>query len=96
VELQAINEMQHMGWLAEELAALGQDLPLEHHKVDLSQELPSMLQADVKLEKGTAEMYGKYLQWIEEPELRGLLEHIRDHELYHEKLFIRFLEGISK
>ena len=50
----------------------------------LSQEPSSMLQADVKLERDTADMYGKFLQKLGDPGLRGLLERIHGHELYHE------------
>ncbi len=92
LELQAVNEMQHMGWLAEEMASRGRGMPLEHHEVDLSQEPSSMLRADVKLERDTADMYEKFLQKLGDPGLRKLLERIRGHELYHERLFTRLLK----
>ena len=96
LELQAINEMQHMGWLAEELSSLGREMPLEHHAVALPRELSAMLQADIQLEHETAEQYGKYVAQMEDEELKELVERIKDHELYHKGLFTRFLERINR
>jgi len=95
LELQAINEMQHMGWLAEELASRGQDLPLEPHEVNLSREPRPMLQADVKLERDTAQAYENRLRQIKDADLKRLLTHIRNHELYHEELFARLLKQMG-
>ncbi|MBN1484817.1 MAG: ferritin-like domain-containing protein [Chloroflexia bacterium] len=94
LELQAINEMQHMGWLGEELTESGQDMPLEHHEVNLSQEPQDMLQADIQLEHDTAAMYGQFMERMADPEFKELLEQIRGHELYHEGLFERLLERL--
>jgi bacterioferritin len=96
LELQAINEMQHMGWLSEELTELDREMPLEHHDVDKSREPQSMLQADITLEHETAAMYSEFLKTMGTEELKELLERIRDHELYHEELFERLLERIAR
>jgi bacterioferritin len=96
LELQAINEMQHMGWLAEELTELDREMPLEHHAVDESREPQAMLRADISLEHDTAAMYTEFLKEMGEDELKELLERIRDHELYHEELFERLLERIAR
>jgi len=96
LEMQAINEMQHMGWLAEELHSLGGGMPLEHHEVDMAREPPAMLQADIQLEHGTAAMYEKFLGQIQDAGLRDLLSYIRGHEVYHEALFTRLLEQMRR
>jgi len=96
LELQAINEMQHMGWLSEELLGLDGEMPLEHHGLNLTQEPREMLQANIELERGTAAMYEQFMQKMEEPGLKDLLEQIRGHELYHEGLFERLLARISR
>ncbi|MGC8873411.1 MAG: ferritin-like domain-containing protein [Chloroflexia bacterium] len=93
LELQAINEMQHMGWLAEELHSLGGEMPLEHHPVERAVQAQEMLQADIRLEHDTAAMYEKFERQIEDPGLKDLLQYIRGHELYHEALFSRLLES---
>ncbi|MCS7286418.1 MAG: ferritin-like domain-containing protein [Anaerolineae bacterium] len=94
LELQAINEMQHLGWLAEKLAALGKPIPIEHHPVDLSREVRQMLEADIDLEAGTAHKYEIFLEKVEDPSVKELLKTLRTHELYHENLFKRLLERI--
>jgi len=96
LELQAINEMQHMGWLAEELHSLGGGMPLEHHEVNMAGASTAMLQADIQLEHGTAATYERFIGQIEDPGLRGLLEYIRGHEVYHEALFTRLLEEMRR
>lgn len=93
LELQAINEMQHMGWLAEELSSLGREMPLEHHPVERALQSRAMLEADIRLEHDTAAMYEKFGRQIQDPGLKDLLDYIRGHELYHESLFTRLLEA---
>ena len=95
LELQAINEMQHMGWLAEKLASLGKPVPIEHHPVDLAREVQAMLRADIKLEIETAKKYEDFVGKVQEPSVKELLETLKSHELYHEGLFKRLLERIS-
>jgi bacterioferritin len=95
LELQAINEMQHMGWLSEKLASLGKPIPIEHHPVDLAREVQAMLRADIKLETETAQKYEDFVGKVQEPAVRELLETLKGHELYHEGLFKRLLERIS-
>lgn len=95
LELQAINEMQHLGWLAEKLAGMGKPIPVEHHPVDLSRDLQQMLKADINLETETADKYESFLARIEDPSVKELLETLKAHELYHEGLFKRLLERIK-
>ena len=51
LEDQAINEMQHLGWLAEELVGGGGNPRIEHTTVDQSTVTADMLKADIKIEK---------------------------------------------
>ncbi len=95
LELQAINEMQHMGWLAEKLAGLGKPIPIEHHPVNLAREVQAMLQADVNLETETAQKYEEFASKVQEPSVKELLEILKSHELYHEGLFRRLLKRLS-
>ncbi len=95
LELQAINEMQHLGWLAEKLASMGKPIPIEPHPVNLSRELPQMLKADINLETETANKYSAFSAEVEDPSVKELLETLKAHELYHEGLFKRLLERIK-
>ena len=89
LELQAINEMQHMGWFGEGLAGGGQDIPLTHHGVTIPQDTDAMLEANIKLEQQTSEMYGQFLTRMVDSGLKDVVNDARGHELYHEQLFKR-------
>lgn len=86
-EDQAINEMQHLGWLAEELVDGGSRPIIEHSQVDRSRKLGDMLRSDIEIEKKVAETYDKAAQKMKDPGLKKLLERIRDHEIYHTDVF---------
>ena len=51
LEDQAINEMQHLGWLAEEMVGGGSSPRIEHTAVDQSTKTADMLRADIEIEK---------------------------------------------
>jgi len=87
MEDQAINEMQHLGWLSEEMVDKKGSPRIEHTKVDRSTRTADMLRADIEIEKKVAAEYDRAAREIEEPGLKGLLIRIRDHEVYHADVF---------
>jgi len=87
MEDQAINEMQHLGWLSEELVGNKGNPRIEHTKVDKSAKTADMLRADIKIEKKVAAEYDRAAKEIEESDLKELLIRIRDHEVYHADVF---------
>ncbi len=89
---QAINEMQHLGWLAEELASSGGNPKIEHTDVDRSTRPADMLKADIKIEKEVAAAYDKAGKETDDTDLKKLLFRIRDNELYHIDVFNDLLE----
>jgi bacterioferritin len=96
LEDQAINEMQHLGWLAEELVDGGSRPIIEHTKVDRSRKLADMLRSDIKIEKEVADTYDKAAKKMKDPGLKKLLERIRDHEIYHTDVFNDLLKEEEK
>ncbi len=92
LKMQAINEMQHMGWLSEELTSMGHDIPLTPHPIQRPASPAAMLEADIALEDETASTYGTHLQGVSAPNVRDLLERIRKQETYHQALFKRLLK----
>jgi bacterioferritin len=92
LEDQAINEMQHLGWLAEELVDGGGSPKIEHTKVDRSPKTADMLRADIKIEKEVAEAYDRAAKEVKEKKLKQLLRRIRDHEIYHTEVFTDLLK----
>ena len=89
---QAINEMQHLGWLSEELASGGGTPRIEHTEVDRSTKTADMLRADIKIEKEVAAGYDRAAREMEDPGLKKLLLRIRDHEVYHAEVFSDLLK----
>ncbi len=87
LEDQAINEMQHLGWLAEKMVDVSGSPRMEHTEVDQSTKTADMLQADIKIEREVAVAYDRAARETEDPKLRQLLIRIRDHEVYHAEVF---------
>ena len=84
---QAVNEMQHLGWLSEKMVSRGGHPHIEHSKIDRSKKPVNMLDADIKVEKEVAAKYDRAARELEDKKLKKLLTRIRDHELYHVKVF---------
>lgn len=89
LKMQAINEMQHMGWFGEELVDAGSEMPLEHHPLTLPETPQDMLAADVQLETDTAAMYEQFVAQMVDPGAKGVIDDAKNQELYHERLFTR-------
>jgi len=89
---QAINEMQHLGWLSEELVDDGGTPRIEHTEVDQSRKTGDMLRADIEVEQEVAAEYDRAAKEIEDPGLKKLLLRIRDHEVYHAEVFSDLLK----
>jgi bacterioferritin len=89
---QATNEMQHLGWLSEEMVGKKGSPRIEHSEVDQSTKTADMLRADIKIEREVAAEYDHAVKEIEEPDLKKLLTRIRDHEVYHADVFNELLK----
>jgi len=92
LEDQAVNEMQHLGWLAEKMIDISGSPRIEHIDVDRSTKTADMLRADIKIEQEVAAEYDRAAKEAEDPDLRELLIRIRDHELYHVEVFSDLLK----
>lgn len=92
MEDRAINEMQHLGWLSEELVDGGGTPRIEHIEVDQSTKTADMLRADIGAEREVTAEYDRAAKEIEEPDLKQLLIRIRDHEIYHAEVFSDLLK----
>ena len=93
---QAINEMQHLGWLAEGMVGGGGSPRIKHTKVDRSKKTADMLRAGIKIEKEVTETYDRAAKKIKDPDLKKLLLRIRDHEVYHTEVFTDLLKEEEK
>jgi bacterioferritin len=92
MEDQAINEMQHLGWLAEKIIDISGNPEIEHSEVDQSTKTADMLRVDIKIEQEVAAAYDRAAEEVEDPGLKELLLRIRDHEIYHAAVFSDLLK----
>lgn len=94
---QATNEMQHLGWLAEEIVGSYGTPIIEHNEVNKSRKISNMLKADIKVEKIVAAEYDRGAREIVKDDvLKKLILRIRDHEIYHTELFNKLLRRHEK
>ncbi len=91
-EDQAINEMQHLGWLAEKIVDISGNPRIEHTEVEQSTDTSEMLQSDIKIEEVVAAEYDRAAKETEDPNLKELLLRLRDHEIYHAEVFSDLLK----
>jgi len=89
---QAVNEMQHLGWLSEEMIDGGGTPRIEHTGVDRSERMIDMLRADIRIEMEVAAEYDRVAGEVDDPGLKKLLIRIRDHETYHAGVFTDLLK----
>ena len=89
---QAINEMQHLGWLAEKLVDSGGHPKIEHTTVYRGNKTADRLQADIKIEQEVAAEYDRAAKETRDANLKRLLHRIRDNEIYHVDVFNDLLQ----
>jgi bacterioferritin len=91
----AINEMQHIGWLAEALVGRNGTPDLNHLGLTLTADPEKMLKADIAAERAVTHDYTEQLSELTDPKLQGLLGRIRDHEIYHDATFGALLDEVE-
>ncbi|MCL4531672.1 MAG: hypothetical protein M1582_00515 [Actinobacteria bacterium] len=94
LEQQAINEMQHLGWLGEALSGLGVAPEVEHAPLVLEGDPASLLRADVDAERAVSADYTRQMEATGEPGIKELLTRIRDQEVYHDQVLTGLLEDL--
>lgn len=90
----AINEMQHMGWFSEEVAARGGDPDMSHHDLVLTRDHRQMLEAGIAAERAATKGYTEQIPELDDPDLQNLVERTRDHEIHHVQAFQELLEKV--
>lgn len=99
LEWQAVNEMQHMGWFGEKMAARGAYPAMQHAPIDQSTETAGMLQADIAAERAVTADYSSQIEELKAADEAGLTELftlVRDHEVYHDALFSHLLHELEE
>lgn len=92
----AINEMQHMGWLSEAIQERGGEPDMNHLEMVLTRDPEENLKADIAVEQQVTGQYSTDLSQLQDPELKELVQTIRDHEIYHDALFKDLLAEVEE
>jgi bacterioferritin len=93
---QAVNEMQHLGWLAEKIIDVSGSPRIEHTAVDQSRDMVQMLDADIRIENKVTEKWDEATRQLDDSRIVRLLVRIRDQEIYHSELFGELLDELRK
>ncbi|MFC1899249.1 ferritin-like domain-containing protein [Chloroflexota bacterium] len=96
LEDQAINEMQHLGWLAEQIIDISGSPQIEHNEVEQTTNTAEMLRTDIAIEKKVAREYKRAVAETDNAGLKELLLRLRDHESYHANVFSDLLREEEK
>ncbi|MBI2910121.1 MAG: ferritin-like domain-containing protein [Chloroflexi bacterium] len=92
LEDQAVNEMQHMGWLAEKLVDKSGTPRMEHAEIDRSPDAARMLRADIAVEREVTEEYARQIEEVKDADVKKLLARVKEHEIYHDEVFADLLQ----
>lgn len=92
----AVDEMKHLGWLAEKVEELG-----GRPEIDTEGEIPrtgleEMLRRSLVTEERVIAEYAEDSRVLPEPSLRQMLERIRGHEVYHQYLLAHLLAELAE
>ena len=92
----SIDEMRHMNWLAELIVKHGGKPSMAHKELDFGgDDLRSQLELQKALETEAIERYKQHIEFIDDPEVVGVLKHILDEEKRHRKEFKIRLEKLD-
>lgn len=87
LEDHAIDEMKHMGWVAEEIIESGGEVDMTPDPVKFTTDLKEMFIGNEKLERGAEERYLRHAAGYDDEEMRELWDYIRFHETHHTQDF---------
>ncbi|HPU84323.1 MAG TPA: ferritin-like domain-containing protein [Candidatus Latescibacteria bacterium] len=96
IEDRAIDEMKHMGWMAEHKIDSGGEPVLQPAPVQYSTELPEIFRYNIQLEKGAEERYQRHIDGYEDPDLQRVWAHIKFQEEHHTDDFENRLADLNR
>lgn len=92
----AVDEMKHLGWLAEHLTEKGGRPELEGVSPPTPSPLAAMLEGALATEGMVAHKYDEGARRTADEETKRLLERIRLDELYHDHVFRKMLKRLGR
>jgi bacterioferritin len=92
----AIDEMKHMGWYSEEVADLDGYPDIEMSKIETHTDIHKNIQKDIEDETEAVKKFGGFIEKLESPEHKDLVERIKYHEEYHIEQLKEILEELEE
>jgi bacterioferritin len=83
LEDRAIDEMKHMGWMAEHKAEAGGEPEANPDQIRLSTDLKEIFAGNVKLEQDAEARYQRHIDGYDDPDLQKLWAFIQYQEQHH-------------
>lgn len=97
LEDRAIDEMKHLGWMAEEKSEAGGEPGMSPDPITLTADLREIFTNDVKLEQEAEARYQRHIDGYDDPDLQQLWEFIKFQEQHHTDEFqTRLLEQTER
>lgn len=92
MEEKAIEEMKHLGWLAEKLADQGGQPEMEREAGTFAASEKELLAEEIADEAKAINEYDQQVEAVSDPWIKALLARISYHEKFHHKLLQRMKE----
>ncbi len=86
-EDRAINEMRHMGWIAEKLADVSGSTELAHDEAGRPREIGDILRIDIDAAHAMAAAYDSASNEFADAAIERLFRRMRDNEQHHAEMF---------
>lgn len=96
LEWQAIEEMRHLGWLAEGMESLGTRAEMTHTPLELPEDTADMLLVDIAIEEQVARAYRDQASRVDKVEFAQLFNRIAGEEDHHVYIFNELLDTVRE
>jgi len=96
MEWQAIEEMRHLGWLAEEMEELGTRAEMKHDPLVLPESTADMLKVDIATEEQVAEAYRRQAGKSDDEDTQKLFTRLAKEEDHHIVVFSKLLDEVEE
>ena len=96
LEYSAVEEMLHMGWLAEKMESLGGRVEMVHDPLELPADTSDMLKVDIAVEERVASEYRRQARAADDARVSQLLNRLAGEEDHHIYIFSGLLDAVQR
>lgn len=92
----AIDEMKHLGWLAEGMVEYGGVPKVEHSPIGEIDNIEKGLREDLQEEEKVIAQYGESLESVDDPKLKEVFGRLKLDEVHHRYILLGLLRRMGK